>query len=89
VADCAVFGVPDEVAGEAIVALIQPTADAPPERECKAAIRRRLAEHLSAIKHPRYLELVRELPRDAIRSACHRARTAVLRPILLGRTPAC
>jgi long-chain acyl-CoA synthetase len=64
VADCAVFGIPDEVAGEAIVALIQPVAGAPPERECKAAIRQRLAEHLSAIKHPRYLELVPELPRD-------------------------
>jgi long-chain acyl-CoA synthetase len=64
VADCAVFGIPDEVAGEAIVALIQPAEGAPAERDCKAALFQRLGEQLSAIKHPRYVQFVARLPRD-------------------------
>lgn len=63
VADCAVFGVPDEVAGESIVALIQPAEGAPTERECRVAILKCLGEHLSTVKFPRHIEFVAELPR--------------------------
>jgi long-chain acyl-CoA synthetase len=64
VADCAVFGIPDEVAGEAIVALIQPAPGAPTERNCLSEISTFLGRHLSVVKHPRYVEFVAALPRE-------------------------
>jgi acyl-CoA synthetase (AMP-forming)/AMP-acid ligase II len=58
VADCAVFGIPDEADGEAIVAMVvrsQPvTGD-----ELAAAVGRRLASY----KRPRRVEFVDEIPR--------------------------
>jgi len=65
VADCAVFGVPDALTGEAIMAVIQPAPSAPPARELRSAITQFLREHLSIVKIPRYMEWVPELPRDA------------------------
>jgi long-chain acyl-CoA synthetase len=65
VADCAVFGVPDALTGEAIMAVIQPAATAPALRELKAAVTQFLGEHLSVVKIPRFIELVPELARDA------------------------
>lgn len=64
VADCAVFGIPDEVTGEAVVALVQRVAGAPTDRELRSSISGLLHEHLSVVKHPRYLEFVAQLPRD-------------------------
>jgi long-chain acyl-CoA synthetase len=64
VVDCAVFGIPDEMNGEAVMAVVQPTPDAMPERELKAALLTFLGEHVSAAKIPRRLELVAQLPRD-------------------------
>jgi long-chain acyl-CoA synthetase len=64
VADCAVFGIPDEVTGEAVVAWIQLAEGAPDARESKAAILQHLTDHLAVVKHPRYWEFVATLPRD-------------------------
>jgi long-chain acyl-CoA synthetase len=65
VADCAVFGVPDPRLGEAIVAFIQPSSSAPAPSEMKLEMVRFLGQHLSPQKHPRYIELVPNLGRDA------------------------
>jgi long-chain acyl-CoA synthetase len=60
VADCAVFGIPDEEFGEAIAAAVQrvpgATVDAP-------ALARFLAGHLAGFKIPKLLDFRDELPR--------------------------
>ena len=61
VADCAVFGVPDEEFGESLVAAIQPIggADLQPD-----AVRAFLRDRLANYKVPRSLILLSELPRE-------------------------
>ncbi len=59
VVDCAVFGVPDERSGEAILALVESRTDVTPDElaaHCRA--------HLADFKCPQRFELVDELPRD-------------------------
>ncbi len=65
VADCAVFGVPDALTGEAIAAVIQPDIGAPPPSELMSSVTRMLREHLSVMKIPRYIETTADLGRAA------------------------
>jgi long-chain acyl-CoA synthetase len=61
VADCAVFGVPDERWGEALKAVVQPRAGTSLTADDVVAwCRDRLADY----KRPRHVEFVAELPRD-------------------------
>jgi long-chain acyl-CoA synthetase len=59
--DCAVFGIPDDEFGEALMAVVQPqpgvTLDA-------AAIRNRLRTELAGYKVPKHVEIAVELPRE-------------------------
>ena len=59
--DCAVFGVPDEEFGEALMAVIQPTAGAAPDLN---EIRAGLKALLSNYKVPKYFEIGSSLPRE-------------------------
>jgi acyl-CoA synthetase (AMP-forming)/AMP-acid ligase II len=74
VADCAVFGVPDERWGEALKAVVQPRAGASlTADEIVAWCREKLADY----KRPRLVEFVTELPRDPNgKIAKHRLRAA-------------
>jgi long-chain acyl-CoA synthetase len=61
VADCAVFGIPDEEFGECVHAVVQPVPGAQPsEVELKAFLRDRIA----AYKIPRRFEFSADLPRE-------------------------
>ena len=61
VADCAVFGIPDEKWGESLMAVVQPRAGVRlSAEEIEAWCREKLADY----KHPRRVEFVDELPRD-------------------------
>lgn len=61
VADCAVFGIPDEEFGEALAALVQPL----PTHSFEAAdVRRFLEVKLAKFKHPRVIEIRANLPRE-------------------------
>jgi long-chain acyl-CoA synthetase len=61
VADCAVFGIPDEEMGEALCACIQPAFDA---AEDEAAIRTHLRQHIAGYKIPKRIVFMPELPRE-------------------------
>lgn len=61
VADCAVFGIPDEEFGEALAALIQTLPGHVVDVEQVAA---RLRQRLAAFKVPRLIEQRQHLPRD-------------------------
>lgn len=61
VADCAVFGVPDDEYGERLMALVQPAAGASPE---PVEMTQWLAGRIARYKVPRELRLRPELPRD-------------------------
>lgn len=61
VKDCAVFGIPDEEFGEALMAVVQPNGDPPPEPEQLQAL---LRERLAGYKVPRRIEFRDELPRE-------------------------
>jgi long-chain acyl-CoA synthetase len=65
VADCAVIGVPDEITGEAILALVQPAPDWSRGDDLKLELSRFLLSHLSPQKMPRRFEIVSNLARDA------------------------
>ncbi len=60
-ADCAVFGVPDDRWGEALVAVVEPAAGASLGPDDVVAW---VTAHLADYKKPRHVELVDELPRD-------------------------
>ena len=61
VADCAVFGIPDEDLGESLLAVVQPAgAQAPSEEQVKAYLRERIANY----KVPRQVLFQAELPRE-------------------------
>jgi long-chain acyl-CoA synthetase len=74
VADCAVYGVPDERWGEALKAVVQPRAGASLRTDDVVAwCRERLADY----KRPRLVAFVDELPRDPNgKIAKHRLRAA-------------
>ena len=61
VADCAVFGIPDEDYGEAICAVVQPQpGTAPSETDVKAYLR----QHVAGYKVPKRVEFAPDLPRE-------------------------
>jgi long-chain acyl-CoA synthetase len=59
--DCAVFGIPDEEFGEALMAVIQPAADTTPDLD---EIRAGLKAVLSNYKVPKHFEIRSSLPRE-------------------------
>ncbi|MEN7530978.1 acyl-CoA synthetase [Cupriavidus sp. DL-D2] len=61
VADCVVFGVPDDEYGERLHGVVQPVADTTLEPE---AVVEWLRGRLSGFKVPRTIEIVAQLPRD-------------------------
>jgi long-chain acyl-CoA synthetase len=61
VADCAVFGIPDEEMGEVLCACIQPALDAP---EDETAIKVHLKAHIAGYKVPKKIVFMPELPRE-------------------------
>jgi long-chain acyl-CoA synthetase len=61
VADCAVFGIPDEDFGESLVAAIQPIGEAVLAAD---DVRAFLRDRLAGYKVPRSVMLVSELPRE-------------------------
>jgi long-chain acyl-CoA synthetase len=61
VRDCAVFGIPDEVYGEALCAYVEPE---PGAALTEAAVRAFLAERLAGFKVPRVIRFETGLPRE-------------------------
>ena len=61
VSDCAVFGVPDEEFGEAVVAYIQPFEEGTLTVD---AVRLALEEAIARFKIPRLMKIVATLPRE-------------------------
>jgi long-chain acyl-CoA synthetase len=61
VADCAVFGIPDDEFGEALVAAVQPVERAGVDA---AQVQAWVRERLAAYKVPRHVALHEELPRE-------------------------
>ena len=61
VADCAVFGIPDEEFGESLCAFVQPQADANLTAD---EVREYLRPKVSSYKLPKRVEIRQELPRE-------------------------
>ena len=61
VADCAVFGIPDDEYGEAVHAVVQPQ---PGARLNEADVKSFLRPHLSGFKIPKTIEFSADLPRE-------------------------
>jgi long-chain acyl-CoA synthetase len=59
--DCAVFGIPDEEFGEALMAVVEPQAGVTLD---VAAIRAQLKASLADYKVPKYIEIQAQLPRE-------------------------
>ena len=59
VRDCAVFGVPDDIYGESVVAVIEPVDGADLD-----SIRKELAKKIAGFKMPRNFQLVEKMPRE-------------------------
>jgi long-chain acyl-CoA synthetase len=59
--DCAVFGIPDDEFGEALMAVVEPEAGVTLEI---AAIRARLKAALADYKVPKHVEILKNLPRE-------------------------
>lgn len=64
VADCAVFGIPDEDWGEQVKAVVEPRDGVVVDDELTAALLAHCAERLAKYKCPRTVDFVAELPRD-------------------------
>jgi acyl-CoA synthetase (AMP-forming)/AMP-acid ligase II len=60
--DCAVFGIPDDIWGEAVMAYIVPKQAAEVSKE---EIRAHCSEHLAGFKRPKFITLVDKLPKTA------------------------
>jgi acyl-CoA synthetase (AMP-forming)/AMP-acid ligase II len=63
VGDCAVFGVPDDDLGEAVLALVQPAPGAPADRDAAARLLEALSAVLAPPKRPKRLAFVETLGR--------------------------
>jgi long-chain acyl-CoA synthetase len=61
VADCGVFGIPDEEFGEAICAVVQPS---PGAALTEQAVKAYLRQHMASYKVPKRVEFHAELPRE-------------------------
>ena len=61
VADCAVFGIPDEEFGESVMAVVQPMPGVSLDAE---ALRADLRRALAGFKVPRRIEFADSLPRE-------------------------
>jgi long-chain acyl-CoA synthetase len=61
VADCAVFGIPDEEYGEAVYAVVQPSPGADFDA---AAVKAFLRGHVAGYKVPKRVDLAADLPRE-------------------------
>ncbi|MBU1375588.1 MAG: AMP-binding protein [Alphaproteobacteria bacterium] len=61
IADCAVFGIPDEEFGEGVCAVVQPSEGAD---VTEASVKAYLREHIAGYKMPRRVDLAAELPRE-------------------------
>ncbi len=61
VKDCAVFGIPDEEFGEALIALVEAMPGHALDIE---AVRTHLQSHLASYKVPRRIEIAHDLPRE-------------------------
>jgi len=59
--DCAVFGIPDDEFGEALMAVVEPQAGATLD---VAAIRAQLKASLAGYKVPKHVEILKHLPRE-------------------------
>jgi len=59
--DCAVFGIPDDEFGEALMAVVEPQAGVTLD---VAAIRARLKTRLADYKVPKHVEILKDLPRE-------------------------
>src|SRR5690606_7754291 len=64
VADCAVVGMPHELFGAVPKAVVQPASGVRPGPRLTAELLEFLAARLAAMKLPRRIEYVAELPRD-------------------------
>jgi long-chain acyl-CoA synthetase len=65
VAEVAVVGAPDEQTGEAVLAFVVPTADAPADDELTAAIEDHCRDRLARFKHPSRIVVIADLPHSA------------------------
>lgn len=65
VAEVAVVGVPDEQTGEAVLAFVVPTNDAPADDDLTAAIDEHCRTRLARFKHPSRVAVVGGLPHSA------------------------
>jgi long-chain acyl-CoA synthetase len=64
VADCAVFGIPDDEFGEAVAAALQPTADATGAALTVDGVRAWLHERIAGYKVPKVVSFHAQLPRE-------------------------
>lgn len=61
VADCAIFGIPDDEYGEALMAVVQPQPDAD---LTEAGVRSYLRQHVAGYKVPKAVDFQLDLPRE-------------------------
>jgi long-chain acyl-CoA synthetase len=64
VADVAVFGIPDDVWGEQIKAVVEPAAGVAPGPELTAEILAALDGRLARMKYPRSIDYIERMPRE-------------------------